>query len=1255
MIEFRLEHLDRFETYEIKKLEIGGVEIPDLNTQVGTRRKRSLSQTKSEFTPIVQKIFVADVKQVNVRTGSSSSQSSSSSSSSSAPEEGEEVKGFVNLYFDKNDAWINSSKIDVKIKEVDNQVSVSQILVEKNNLQVSSDNQNKATPYVLKINLDTTKEKGAQSKLKPGQKIEFELEIKENNKLKSLESKKKNIKVKVDFPKNQYNLANTPKLEKQVRIPPVVKVIKVTASSDTDAELEVELVGNKNAFKDLEKTPIVITIEPDPDKEAKSFLPFETKKISKVGQLESSTGNTIKVKYQFNGLIPFLKYKIDKIKWGVYDIPFGNNKRINFSKQMQASQSSSNQQKEKEFQMPFDKLPQDKIKLTQQPWAGLWKSEQDSDNYNEENIDVDLDPVYMWALNKSGDQSKMQQNLMITLESAEQYEKDKKVTLPFALKFDKSKKTLTASLKDKKVTDLGEWSKGNRWKQLRASTKYVITKIESNNGPSLNLENNDSNKLTFTTQIEEPDLHTIRMTDFSNPEGRNDTWEQSLILKFYDPWKVLDETKLEQWNFALYNNNNNNLVKNYLKTTGSPQQTEGWKIDKVAEVTNNEYIPYINPHETINQNVEHQTKIEQTKVLGNNNKNVYITESEDINRLLKEMGGAQKIPYYYKLKAKKSNQVFSSSNSGPQTTSVTPKSPIPNPSPYRYFKWTLKGDGSWIENDSISLELRAYYFRKPDRSSPSTPTSWYDHQTETQSSSRAQQQTNPVPEEERITMPSAESKERDKRKDSKSPIRVFSKGRLIEIVNWKQKTNVAFIRETSSEIISGVGIKIKAKLYDPRKVRKNENKVKANFNRNKFEENISKSIADQNNYNQAVQSLGSELNKSNVSLTLSWSDYKINNEFSSLLTNPNKKWSKLVNKIEKKVKWTKNEEKSKTEVNWARQWETKQRTTKKVKSNSNEVELGWFITYKQAQNHRDNSKSHRYRIGFQTTESIKNYYQNQILTPWNDPKVFLTGATYPQVDKTDPFWGNIFTNQAPGLYRSKTFSSKLDKLTGINWDNTIFIGPSSRVKKTSINGMEPEVDRNTQLSTQAKDKQMSQRPFGIYDIQYDQNSKTVTVGLYTKTNQGQQVKFVQEVMPSVMYGWFINNQGDMYLIGNEIGLPIILWRDADFSQQLNNGKITIKLKLQNSITDPRFSPKPGEQLKFLGILVFPYLPPNPNQNPWLREKNHTKYTKDKYYKEINNHKYIMPMYNDQSITVDAESPYVITWVRREDIWKVITV
>ncbi|WP_462097809.1 hypothetical protein [Mesomycoplasma hyopneumoniae] len=1226
-----------------------------MNTQVGTRRKRSLSQTKSEFTPIIQKIFVADVKQVNVRTGSSTSHSSSSSS---GPEEGEEVKGYVNLYFDKNDAWINSSKIDVKIKEVENQVSGSQILVEKNNLQVTSDNQNKATPYVLKINLDTTKEKGAQSQLKPGQKIEFELEIKENARLKSLESKKKNIKVKVDFPKNQYNLANTPKLEKQVRIPPVVKVIKVTASSDTDAELEVELVGNKNAFKDLEKTPIVITIDPDPDKEAKSFLPFETKKISKVGQLESSTGNTIKVKYQFNGLIPFLKYKIDKIKWGVYDIPFGNNKQINFSKQMQTRQTSNTQQKEKEFQMPFDKLPQDKIKLTQQPWAGLWKNDQDTDNYNEENIDIDLDPVYMWSLNKSSRRTNIQQNLMITLESAEKYEKDKKVTLPFALKFDKSKKTLTASLKDKKVTDYGEWTKQNKWKQLLASTRYVVTKIESDNGPSLTLGNNENNKLTFTTQIEEPDLHTIRMTDFSNPEGRNDTWEQSLILKFYDPWKVLDETKLEQWNFALYNNNTS--IKSYLKTTShTPNPNTKWRIDRVVEVTNNEYIPYINPHEIINEHVKQQERIDQTRVLGSKNKNIYVTEAEDLDRLLREMGGMSKIPYYYQLKSKKSNEVFSSASESSRSQSATAGNPsIPNPSPYRYFKWTLKGDGSWIENESISLELRAYYFRKPDRSSPSTPTSWYDHQTEMQSSSQVQTHQGSTPEEEPIKFESRESKEKDKRKDSKSPIRVFSKGQLIKIENWKQKTNVAFIRETSSEIVSGVGIKIKAKLYDPRQVRKNANKVRANFNRNKFEENISKSIAQVNNYNQAVQSLGSESNKSNVSLTLSWSDYKINNEFSSLLTQPNKKWIELVNKIERKVKWTKSEEKKQTHVTWSRQWETKPTTTKKQKKGSNEVELQWFITYKQPQQDRDNSRSHRYRIGFQIdqeTQKNKGFYQNQILTPWNDPKVFLTGATYPQVDKTDPFWGNIFTNQSPGLYRTNTFSNKLDKITNINWDNTIFIGPSSRVKKTSANGSEPEVDRNIQLRTNQKQKQMSQKPFGIYDVQYDQNSKTMTVGLYTKTNQGQQVKFVQEVMPSVMYGWFINNQGDMYLIGNEIGLPIILWRDADFSQQLNNGKITIKLKLQNSASDPRFSPKTGEQLKFLGILVFPHLPPNPNQNPWLREKKHTKYTKDKYYKEINQHKYIMPMHNDQSMTVDAETPYVITWVRREDIWKVITV
>ncbi|MXR33704.1 hypothetical protein, partial [Mesomycoplasma hyopneumoniae] len=586
VIEFRLEHLDRFETYEIKKLEIGGVEVPDLNTQAGSRRKRSLSQTRSEFTPIIQKIFVADVKQVNVRTGSSTSHSSSSSSSSSGPEEGEEgeeVKGYVNLYFDKNDVWINNSKIDVKIKEVDNQSPSSQVLVEKTNLQVSSDMQNKATPYVLKIDLDTTKERNGQSKLKPGQKIEFELEIKENAKLKSLEGKKQNIKVKVDFPKNQYNLANTPKLEKQVRIPPVVKEIKVTTSSDTDAELEVELVGNKTAFKDLEKTPIVITIEPDPDKEAGQYLPFETKKISKVGQIEGSTGNTIKVKYNFNGLIPFLKYKVDKIKWGVYDIPFGNNKNITFKNtKAQSSKSQQSSQKEKEFQMPFDSLPQDKIKLVQQPWAGLWRNDSDTDNYNEENIDIDLDPVYMWSLNKTQTNGKQQQSLKVTLESANKDEKTKKVTLPFSVKYDKSRKTLTAKLINKKVTDYGEWTKENKWKQLLASTRYVVTKIESNNGPSLNLENSDSNKLTFTTQIEEPDLHTIRMTDFSNPEGRNDTWEQSLILKFYDPWKVLDETKLEQWNFALYNNNNNNIpIKNYLKTNTTSANQDKWRIDRV--------------------------------------------------------------------------------------------------------------------------------------------------------------------------------------------------------------------------------------------------------------------------------------------------------------------------------------------------------------------------------------------------------------------------------------------------------------------------------------------------------------------------------------------------------------------------------------------------------------------------------------------------------------------------------------------------
>ncbi|WNM16195.1 hypothetical protein [Mesomycoplasma ovipneumoniae] len=424
-------------------------------------------------------------------------------------------------------------------------------------------------------------------------------------------------------------------------------------------------------------------------------------------------------------------------------------------------------------------------------------------------------------------------------------------------------------------------------------------------------------------------------------------------------------------------------------------------------------------------------------------------------------------------------------------------------------------------------------------------------------------------------------------------------------------------------------------------------------------------------------------------------DYDLSNPFASLLTTPNKEYIELTQKIPKTL-----EPRQEPRVNTTNDKFYAIRLAK-VDVQNKITKIGLIMTY-----HWTNPQAFAKKIisiypkllnpnDLWKPENQHNDYEP--LIPVFSPNVNLTFMTSPIIQKEDPYWGNFWANPSGNVWHGsevrqydkntqqglivgaferslfqKMFNDFHDKagVNQVDHNKTFFIGPTGPIKTLiSGNGNNPAM-ANKNIAGQIYSvpyahknidnwlddvfKKQTQHPFGIKSAKYDPAAKWLRIEFNNPDNKiGFGVK-LQEILPTVSYAAFVDQAGKIYLFGNKNGVPIKLQDD------INVNDMTLWINLAPPNWSEGELPKPGTNLNFMGLLVFPYLPPNFTQNPALRGDvgaNH--YVENQQYKVFRPtngkpHNYLFPVKGYDGLQVDAENPYFVPWVSHDKAWLRIT-
>ncbi|MDW2930768.1 hypothetical protein R7X80_02810 [Mesomycoplasma ovipneumoniae] len=425
-------------------------------------------------------------------------------------------------------------------------------------------------------------------------------------------------------------------------------------------------------------------------------------------------------------------------------------------------------------------------------------------------------------------------------------------------------------------------------------------------------------------------------------------------------------------------------------------------------------------------------------------------------------------------------------------------------------------------------------------------------------------------------------------------------------------------------------------------------------------------------------------------------DYNLSNPFVSLLDNPNQKYVDLIKQIPKVVypKTTLKENHVRNKFYSLRlaKFEVNDSTI----GNSKTVKVGLIITYHYTSIDNFSKKiiSIYPKILSNLLSSSTNVKNFEPLVPTLSDKVNLTFMTSPIIQKEDPYWGNFWANPSGNVWHgsevrqydknsgqqgliidafTRSLFEKINKdfnnagANNLDYSKTFFIGPTGPVKTLiSKNGNNnpisadfniagqiygtPYANRNIDNWLDDLFAKQTRHPFGIKSATYDPTAKWLRIEFNNPQNKiGFGVR-LQEILPTVSYATFVDQTGKIYLFGNKNGLPIKLQDDIN----VNDRTLWINLAPANWSEDEL--PKVGTNLNFMGLLVFPYLPPDFTQNRFLRQDiGGNIYNANQQYKSrpLNNgsdHKYLLPVKGYDGLQVDAENPYFIPWVSNDDAW-----
>ncbi|WP_341492391.1 hypothetical protein [Mesomycoplasma ovipneumoniae] len=432
-------------------------------------------------------------------------------------------------------------------------------------------------------------------------------------------------------------------------------------------------------------------------------------------------------------------------------------------------------------------------------------------------------------------------------------------------------------------------------------------------------------------------------------------------------------------------------------------------------------------------------------------------------------------------------------------------------------------------------------------------------------------------------------------------------------------------------------------------------------------------------------------------------DYNLSNPFASLLDNPNQKYVDLIKQIPKVVypKTTLKENHVRNKFYSLRLAKFEVNDSSIGIGTNKTVKIGLIITYHYTSIDNFSKKiiSIYPKILSSLLSASGNVKDFEPLVPTLSANVNLTFMTSPIIQKEDPYWGNFWANPSGNVWHGsevrqydksrgqtgqiidafqrsifqKMYNDFNDRATNkVDYSKTFFIGPTGPVKtlipKSGGNDKPTSADFNIAgqiYGTNYAGKDMAtwlnevfakqtRHPFGIKSAEYRPAEKWLRIEFNTPDNAIRSGVRLQEIMPTVSYATFVDQSGKIYLFGNKNGLPIRLQDDIN----VNDRTLWINLAPANWSEDEL--PKTGENLNFMGLLVFPYLPPDFTQNRFLKgDVGGNIYNANQQYKLQNtsnggSHKYLLPVKGYDGLQVDAENPYFIPWVSNDDAWTRIT-
>ncbi|WP_341493740.1 hypothetical protein [Mesomycoplasma ovipneumoniae] len=1056
-VTFKLNNLDRFHTYDIKNFEIGGIKIDNL-----------ASSTKLTFTPTVQKIFLADLEVKDLRTGttgsntapgsaqpSGSTQPSASTQTSGGleptKEDGSKVFGNVSLYFDSDNSFLNGATFQVKIKNKNDGTDIATI----DNLQVTEDQTKKATPYKVDIDLAVK----APNQIQPGTKIGFEFTLKGVSASTDLKGANPEDIV-IAVPERQYNLEYAPKLESEVIIPPVIESFVVSDLRDTSARLKIKLKGDPANFERIVDNPIVLSIQPDPNKETRNKIPITLITQSQVTTFKDPS--KFEIEYDLENLIPNVEYKILKLQGQDLEIPFGEQNyklRLEQNPPNGAAQTEASSTK-KTFKTPFTELSPERIILTQATRVNPSRGKE----YSPENLTLNLDPVSMWSLNNKNIKVKFKA-LGPNGEELQTGDNRQEREYKFSVSFDKTKKALVASLKNKDVTDAQD---GNFY----PSTTYRISQIQTvetqgTTPLTLNLDETqnttNTNNLKFTTQLAQPPLVKAGITNFYNHSGKEDTFEQTIYFAFDDPYFAIDESSMKDWKLILEG------VEDKNKANNNSDASSWTQVARYEPNNTGSSIELYNPRELVGPPTEYSENPElqrlliqkdileqKIKIIQNDIQN-FETQDEKRIELLKKLATTSSFQAEYRqqliaegIKIKKEiikqkDELERQKNSLDSIKSLVQyhrelqqlNNKTTNDNPYRrYFAFSLKGDASWLSYYKMRVAIQYKYFKDDKNRKTSEFSKIISNINTNQTNNRNQNR-------------EAYSSSSSSGHQNTSVSRI----QTIELEDFAKYTNRILLKKSKITPLNQIGAYIEMEFDDPKGLLTplKDKFANANFT---SDSDINKWVELSSNVrfdiqNAIIKNPGStnlhstykvdatnddgssnwnvptnrwrsnDSNNYNLDFDVKVYDYNLNNPFSSLLTSPTKEYIDLVREIPKVVypqtQLKENQAQNKFYTLRLAKFEVADQQPNKT------VKIGLIITY-----HWTSPESFAKKIisiypkflSSLTSHAgidIKDY---KPLVPTLSENINLTFMTSPIIQKEDPYWGNFWANPSGNVWYS---------------------------------------------------------------------------------------------------------------------------------------------------------------------------------------------------------------------------------------------